>query len=75
MMSGEVCVAELQAPDQHIYAEWLDGLSLLKPNGHIQTQETVRTLLCCLLRARLTRRTGRARADLDGARLHFCCFK
>jgi engulfment/cell motility protein 1 len=41
LVSGDAVLAELQAPDQHVYAEWLDGLSLLQPNGHIQTQETV----------------------------------
>ncbi len=33
-------MAELVAPDQGTYAEWLDGLALLRPEGNISTRET-----------------------------------
>jgi engulfment/cell motility protein 1 len=35
-------VALLTAPDINTYAEWIDGLSLLRPTGYIHTKETVR---------------------------------
>lgn len=40
LLSSEGVVAELVAPDQATYAEWLDGLALLRPEGNISTQET-----------------------------------
>jgi engulfment/cell motility protein 1 len=35
-------LAQLTASDANTYAEWIDGLSLLRPNGYIHTKETVR---------------------------------
>lgn len=40
LLSSEGVVAELVAPDQATYAEWLDGLALLRPEGNISTKET-----------------------------------
>lgn len=40
LLSVEGVLAELIAPDRHTFAEWLDGLSLLRPEGNIATQET-----------------------------------
>lgn len=39
-MSNDGVIAELVAPDQATYAEWVDGLSLLRPDGNISTKET-----------------------------------
>ncbi|KAI5474607.1 engulfment and cell motility protein 1 [Pseudohyphozyma bogoriensis] len=38
--SSDGILAELIAPDESTYAEWVDGLSLLRPDGSISTKET-----------------------------------
>lgn len=38
--SANGVIAELQASDSNTYSEWIDGLSMLKPNGYITTRET-----------------------------------
>lgn len=40
LLSAEGVVAELIAPDQATYSEWLDGLSLLRSDGNISTKDT-----------------------------------
>lgn len=40
LVGGEVVLAELIAPDQATFSEWMDGLSLLRPGGYISTRET-----------------------------------
>ena len=40
IMSNDGIIAELIAPDEATYAEWVDGLSLLRPDGNISTKET-----------------------------------
>ncbi|KAL8276486.1 hypothetical protein RQP46_011087 [Phenoliferia psychrophenolica] len=40
IMSNDGVIAELIAPDEATYAEWVDGLSLLRPDGNISTKET-----------------------------------
>ncbi|KAK4706042.1 hypothetical protein P7C70_g158, partial [Phenoliferia sp. Uapishka_3] len=38
--SNDGLIAELIAPNQSTYSEWIDGLALLKPDGSISTKET-----------------------------------
>lgn len=44
LLSSEGVVAELVAPDQATFAEWLDGLALLRPEGNISTAETTQLI-------------------------------
>lgn len=41
LVSADGVVAELVAPDQATYSEWVDGLALLRPEGSVSTKETV----------------------------------
>lgn len=40
LMGTDGPLAELTAPSRSAYAEWIDGLSLLRPEGNICTRET-----------------------------------
>ena len=40
LLSGDTVLADLQALDANLYSEWLDGLSLLRPDGVIFTADT-----------------------------------
>lgn len=40
LVSTEGIIAELIAPNQETYSEWVDGLALLRPDGTISTKET-----------------------------------
>lgn len=60
-MSQDTLAAEMVAPDQTVYTEWLDGLNLLLPGGFIATKETadiVQTLTDIGVKIRLLDLTG-----------------
>ncbi|KAK4051977.1 hypothetical protein OIO90_004507 [Microbotryomycetes sp. JL221] len=40
LLGSDGPLAEFTAPSSHVYAEWIDGLSLLRTDGNICTKET-----------------------------------